>query len=84
MKENKENSNLLIKKKLILSLKKHKIQGSNKEALDLISSYLESELDKILKLTKEELTISGRKTLKKEDVNKAINSLKKESSSWEI
>ena len=70
MKKNINKTNTLIKRKnLILMLKEQKIR-SNKEAINLLEQKFEGLINIIIKNLKEEITIQGRKTLKKEDIEK--------------
>ncbi|MBS3159722.1 hypothetical protein J4436_02955 [Candidatus Woesearchaeota archaeon] len=70
MKKNINKTNTLIKRKnLILMLKEQKIR-SNKEAINLLEHKFEGLINIIIKNLKEEITIQGRKTLKKEDIEK--------------
>jgi histone H3/H4 len=84
MEENNIKANTLIKRRnLILELKKAGIKRANKEAVLLLEKYLEKNLFGIIEALNEEMTPKGRKTLKKEDVEK-IFTKNKEIETWEI
>ena len=75
-------ANILIKRKnLIIELKKAGIQRINPEFIALLERILKEYMGKIINVSKEEMITHGRKTLKKEDIQKA---LKKQESAWEI
>ncbi len=68
-------SNLLIKRNLIAKLNKSGINRLSQNAINSIESHIQEYLDKLLITLKHEITINARKTLKKEDVEKAIKKL---------
>ncbi|MBS3080223.1 hypothetical protein J4221_02020 [Candidatus Pacearchaeota archaeon] len=85
MKKNNYKSNKLIKRKnLILKIKKKKIKNISRDSLILIEENLEDYTDNLINLLKEEMMISGRKTLKKQEVQSVLENLKKEEIFWEI
>ena len=85
MKKSKLSINTLIKRKnLLLMLKNKGINQTRKEALALIEKMIEKNLEKTILLSKEEMTINGRKILNEKDVLSAAEKLKKEEFGWEI
>jgi len=75
-------ANILIKRKnLLIELKKASIKRVNSEFITLLEGILKEYIGKIINVSKEEMITHGRKTLKKEDIQKA---LKKQESAWEI
>jgi len=81
MKKNKNKDNTLIKEKnLILELNKKGIRNISKDSLKMIEKHLLDYLQNLSEILKEEMIINGRKTLKKEDVEKALLKLHEEES----
>ena len=76
--------NLLIKANLIKLMKKEGIFRVKKEAINEIQRETLSFIKRILKLSYEELRITGSKTLKKENVANSANKLKKEEEFFEV
>ena len=75
-------ANILIKRKnLLIELKKASIKRVNSEFITLLEGILKEYIGKIIDISKEEMITHGRKTLKKEDIQKA---LRKQESAWEI
>ena len=75
-------ANILIKRKnLTIELKKAGIKRVNPEFIILLEGILKEYIGKIIDISKEEMITHGRKTLKKEDIQKA---LRKQESAWEI
>ena len=84
MKKNNKIDNILIRGKLLLELKKAGVKRVNKDALMMLDAYVKENLNKLINILAEELTIKGKKTLKKEDIAELIKKVKKEESYWEI
>lgn len=85
MEKNNKKDNALIKRKnLILELKKEGIKRVNLKAAIFLEQYLKKYLSDMAKLLKEETLIQGRKTLKKEDVEKILEKMKGEKKGFEI
>lgn len=71
MNKTDKKANMLIKRSgLVLKLKEVGIKRANKEAVSALENYLVKELNKILGVLKEEIVIRGRRTLKKEDIQR--------------
>ena len=77
MKKNKEKDNMLIRGKLVLMLKKAGIR-SNKESIKSIEKKIANDIKEMIEKLKEELAVQGRKTLKKEDIEKIYEKTKNE------
>ena len=77
MRKNEKKDNILIRRKLVLMLKKAGIR-SNKDSIKSIEKKIANELRKMIEKLKEELAIQGRKTLKKEDIEKIDKEVNKE------
>ncbi|MFA4953269.1 MAG: hypothetical protein WC584_03530 [Candidatus Pacearchaeota archaeon] len=75
MKKTNKSSKLLIKRNLISKFNKSGIDRLNPDAINSIESHIQKYIDKLSRILKYELTINARKTLKKEDVKKAIEKL---------
>ena len=75
MGENNKKSNILVKRKLISKFNKFGINRLNSEAINLVEIYTQRYLDKLMEILKQEMITHARKTLKKEDVKKAIKKL---------
>ncbi len=90
MQKNSNLNNTLIKKKsVMLQLKKAGITRTSKDALKEISIAVNSYLNKVYSVSKEEMFINGRKTLTDKDVTNAVKkiagtSAEKQEDSWEI
>ena len=85
MKKNKENINSLIKRKnLFLKMKKAGIKRVNPESISFIENALEDFLGRLVGGLSEEMSIHGRKTLKKDDVENVLEKIEKKEESWEI
>lgn len=83
MEKNKIKTNALIKRgNLIKELREGGIERANIKAVLSIEKYFKDSLENIIKALKEEIDIQGRKTLKKEDVEKVLS--KKQETFWEI
>ena len=84
MKNNNKKTNILTKRKEIISMiKKGGIKRINREAILFLEKNIEEYLFNIIAALKEEITIQGRKTLKKEDCKNVLNKIKKQEA-WEI
>ena len=84
MEENNKTVNTLIKRnRLVLRMKKAGIKRVSLNALALLEGYLQRNVDKMMDSLKEEMIIGGRKTLKKSDVEKVLEQIKKEENFWE-
>lgn len=84
MKKNNKKANTLIKRKKIISMmQKGGIKRINKEAILFLEKNIEEYLFNLIDALKEEITIQGRKTLKKEDCKNVLNKIKKQEA-WEI
>ena len=83
-KNSKKNNTLIKRKNLVLEIKKQGIRRMSKDSLALIERNFKKNLDNLIKVFKENMIIAGRKTLKKSDVQKAFEKIKKEESFWEI
>ena len=70
VKKHKRGNALIKRKGLVLMLRKSGIKRVNKQVVCIIENYLIKELNKLIEILKEEMTIRGRKTLKKEDIQK--------------
>ncbi len=85
MKKIKKKYNILIKKKnLILELNKKGIRNISKDSLNILERHLEDYLQNLSEILKEEMIVSGRKTLKKEDVEKALSEIHEKEEFWEV
>jgi histone H3/H4 len=83
--KNKLKDNSLIKKNnLIVLMKQHGVNRVDKESINCLENETANFLDKVVLLLKEEMTINGRKTLRKQDVKKAIKKLNHKETFWEI
>ena len=83
MNKNRKKDNTLIKRKnLILMLKQAGINRVSEDALGEIGKALARYVEKLIPALKEELAVSGRATLKKEDIISIIRKRKEEF--WEI
>lgn len=81
----KNNANTLIKKKnLVFKLKERGIRRINPEAELLLERWLEQNLNKIVDALRDEITIHGRKTLKKADVQQVLKKIRSKEEFWEI
>ena len=84
MKKNNNFNNTLIKRKgIVAKLRKQKITRIDKEAINSINEVIEDILSSFFIALKEEMTINGRKTLKKEDIKNVLKKMKEENF-WEI
>lgn len=80
---NKRKINSLIKRRnLVKELRSGGIKRTNSKAVLLIEKYFQNSLENVIRELKEEITIQGRKTLKKEDVEKVLS--EKQVNFWEI
>jgi len=86
MAKNKKKSNILLKQRSLLNkVKKAGIKRISPDALNLIKETIEKILDKILAVSREEMLIAGRRTLKEEDIKKSIERLEEtREANWEI
>ena len=87
MEKSKKKSNTLIKRKnLILKIKQVGIKRISPDAVCLLEKSLENNLSIIIERLKEEITIKGRKTVKKQDIKKVFseNNQKDNQEFWEI
>jgi len=73
-----KNANALIKRNVEEVLREKGIKRVNSEVFLALEDYFSSELDMIADGLKEEIAIQGRKTLKKEDVEKVLEKMKEE------
>ncbi|MBI2452022.1 NFYB/HAP3 family transcription factor subunit [Candidatus Pacearchaeota archaeon] len=85
-KSNKKVNTLIKRKNLIKKLKENGIKRVNPNALVYLEKNLEEKLKNLMLILKDEMTIRGRKTLKKEDISFALEKLKdkKQETNWEI
>ena len=83
-KSNNKDNSLIKRKRLVIELKKLGINRASPQAISFLEHTLKKNLIKIIEILKEEMTIQGRKTLKKEDVKNVLNKLKKQEDYWEI
>ena len=70
VKKHKRGNALIKRKGLVLMLRKSGIKRVNKQVVFVLENYLIKELNNLIEILKEEMTIRGRKTLKKEDIQK--------------
>ena len=77
MKKNKKYINILIKKKIQELLKENEIKAS-KEIINEIDKYTKKIIQEFLDNIIYQLQLEGRKVIKKKDINKGIQTLKKE------
>jgi len=86
MAKNKKKSNILLKQRSLLNkVKKAGIKRISPDALNLIKETIEKILDKILAVSREEMLIAGRRTLKEEDIKKSIERFEEtREANWEI
>jgi|GEM_PF-2720651 histone H3/H4 len=84
MKKNNKKSNILIRKNLKAEIEKKGIKRASSESLDSLERHLKRYLDDLAPILKEEMTIKGRKTLKREDVETAFSIIKTKEPEWEI
>ncbi len=73
-----KKTNALIKRNVEDVLRQKGIKRVNSEVFPVLEDHFFEELDKISDMLKEEITIQGRKTLKKEDVKKVLDKMKEE------
>jgi len=83
-KNNKKDNTLIKRKNLILELKKEGIKRVNLKAAIFLEQYFKKSLGVMAKLLKEEMLIQGRKTLKKEDIEKILEKMKTNEEDFEI
>ncbi len=81
MKESNLKNNLLKRNNILSLMKKHSIKRINSEALISLEKGIKEIIEEIIEEAKENKIIHGRKTLNKEDIEKA---LKKEEENLEI
>lgn len=85
MKNIKKNNNSLIKKnKFKFLLYKNGIKRVNDDAINKLESIFNDQINNLILKLKRELTIKGKKTLKKEDIESILEKVKKEEVGWEI
>ncbi len=84
---NKSDNTLIKRKNLISMLKKAGISRVSKEALEETERITKDYIDKMILFIKENMIVNGRKTLTREDVKKAVESIVQrgiKEESWEI
>jgi histone H3/H4 len=84
IKNNKMNNTLIKRKNLLVLIKKAGIKRVSKDALVSLEDYFKEELGILLNALKEEITIQGRKTLEKKDIQNTIKYLNKKEKFFEI
>jgi len=85
VKINKKDNVLLFKKKgLIAEMRGKGITRVSPEALLLLEDCFRKDLGHIFEGLREEMITNGRKTLKKEDVQKVFWRIKKEEEAWDV
>jgi histone H3/H4 len=85
MKKNKSRVNTLIKRKnLIAKLKKSGIKRTSPDAITALEKNISETFNRLIIILKERIVTQGRKTLRKEDVNFALDSLQQEDNYWEV
>ena len=80
----KKDNTLIKKTSLISFIKNKKVSRLDGKFISFLDKYFLEELDKIIDLAKESALINGRKTLKKQDIEYAIDKLQDKEVSWEI
>ena len=83
MRENKENDNILIKRRIRDLLKKRRIRVNDK-GIKKIDNHIKKYINQLVEAISYQLQLEGRKNLREKDLENAMSRLKKSRESFEI
>ena len=77
MMKNNKRDNILIRRKLVEEMKKAGINRVNATSISFLDNYLLNKLRNMFRILKDELTVRGKKTLEKDDIERVLQMMNK-------
>lgn len=80
----KRDNTLIKRKNLVLEMKKQGIKRISPDSLLLLEKYFKENIQKLIKIIKEEMTMQGTRTLNKKIIKKIFVISKNKEEFWEL